>query len=577
MRDSDVHRPALRLNRESWQRFTTAVRQFAASEVRAQAIRWFALLIGLLLAINALNVLNSYVGRDIMTAIAVRDAPGFLRYAVRYIAVFALLTLAAVYYRFAEERLGLLWRDWLTRGVLHDYVAHRTYYRLRAGGTLTNPDQRIADDIRTFVTSTLSLSLLLLNGALTVLAFAGVLWSISPLLFLVAVAYAGMGSLFTVRLGRPLVRLNYNQADREADFRADLVHLREHAESVAMLHRENRIHARLLHHLDELIHNLRRIVAVNRQLGFFTTLYNYLIPVVPMLIIAPRFIRGEIEFGVITQSAVAFSHLLGAFSLIITQFQSISSYAAVLGRLSALRRAGAQAATVRSGIEIRERDDVLSYEELTLRSPRDGRLLIDRLTLRIPPHVRVLVRGGSDTARVALVRATAGIWEVGEGRIVRPHFPLFRLLPEKPYLPPGTLRELIVLTGDERIVTNQQIEDALCKLGIENILPRIGGLDIERAWHDILSLDEQQLVSCARMLLAGPRFALLDRIGSALGAEQVDLVLSRFSDRGITYVAVNNTRYRPEHFDAILELASDGSWAYPPLRGSPQTEGRAAG
>src|SRR6185503_15139294 len=171
---------------------------------------------------------------------------------------------------------------------------------------------------------------------LTVIAFAGVLWSISRPLFLVGIAYAAAGSLLTVLLGRPLVRLNYRQADREANFRGDLMHVRENAESVALLHGESQIEARLSGRIDALVANLRRIIAVNRNLGFFTTGYNYMIQIIPALIVAPLFIRGEAEFGVITQSAIAFTQLLGAFSLIVTQFQTISSYAAVLARLHAL-------------------------------------------------------------------------------------------------------------------------------------------------------------------------------------------------------------------------------------------------
>ena len=149
--------------------------------------------------------------------------------------------------------------------------------------------------------------------------------------------------------GRPLVELNYRQSDREADFRATLIHVRENAESIALLRREDRLRARLLHRIDELVDNYRRITSVNRDLGFFTTGYNYLIQIIPALIIAPRFIRGEIEFGVITQSAMAYAQLLGAFSLIINQFGSISSFAAVVARLSELVGAVDRESAVRVG------------------------------------------------------------------------------------------------------------------------------------------------------------------------------------------------------------------------------------
>ncbi len=250
--------------------------------------------------------------------------------------VFAALTAAAVLFHFAEERFGLLWREWLTGRLVHFYLENRVYLRATEDSRLTNPDQRITEDVRAFVTMTLSLFLMALNGTLTVLAFSGVLWSISRTLFLVGIAYAAAGSLLTVLLGRRLVALNYAQADREADFRTALIEVRENAESIALHRRERQLEIRLDEHLGAVVSNLRRIIAVNRNLGFFTTGYNYMIQIIPALVVAPLFIRGDVEFGVITQSAMAFSHLLGAFSLVVTQFQAISSYGAVLARLNTL-------------------------------------------------------------------------------------------------------------------------------------------------------------------------------------------------------------------------------------------------
>ena len=214
------------INRLTWTRFVRAVRNFADSESGGRAKLMFAALIVFLLAISGLNVVNSYVGRDFMTAIEQRDMPAFARLALLYIGVFAASTVVAVIYRFTEERLALLWRDWLTRRLITLYLDHPTYYRLShhgsADGEVANPDQRIAEDVRTFTTTTISFVLLLLNGTLTAIAFSGVLWSISPLLFVVAVAYATTGSILTVVLGRRLIWLNYDQADREADLDRDL-------------------------------------------------------------------------------------------------------------------------------------------------------------------------------------------------------------------------------------------------------------------------------------------------------------------------------------------------------------------
>ena len=289
-------------------RFVRAVRTFARSEVGWKAKLIFAALILLLCASNALNVINSYVGRNFMTAIADRDMPGFVRQAFFYIAVFAALTLVAVIARFGEERLGLLWRDTMTRGILRRYLADGTYQQLNASEAIANPDQRISEDVRAFTVTTLSFALMALNSAFTIVAFSGVLWTISPLLFGVAVLYAAGGSLFTFLFGRPLIRLNYDQLDKEASFRSGLIDVRNNAEAI-MTAREEHLHMdQLLGRLDDLVTNFRKITSINRNVGFFTTGYNWMIQIIPALIIAPAFIERKIEFGVITQSAVAFSN-----------------------------------------------------------------------------------------------------------------------------------------------------------------------------------------------------------------------------------------------------------------------------
>ncbi len=561
--DESRIRSDLRLTRVVIRRLARALRRFARSDVGDKAIAMAVSLVALLLVISGFNVVNSYVGRDFMTAIEHRDTPEFLRQAVRYLLVFAASTVAAVVYRFFEERLGLTWREWTTRELVQGYLREEAYYRLhveqRQG--LANPDQRIADDVRLFTTNSLSLLLMLLNGTITVVAFAGVLWTISPRLFFVGVGYAAVGSFVTIMLGRRLVWLNYAQSDREADFRTDLLHVREHAESVALMRREHRLQARMLRHLDALIANTKRIIAVNRNLGFFTTGYNYMIQMIPALVVAPLFIRGEVEFGVITQAAMAFSFLVGAFSLIVTQFQSISSYAAVAARLNALVDAleHKPAAAPRT-IEIVRAPDRITYESLTLRSPRDGRLLIRDLDLSIEPGTRLLVRAADDTAKVALLRATAGLWETGEGRIAHPGPENLLFLPERPYLPPGTLREVLVRLERDQAVSDAQIVDALREMNLEKIVVRTGGLAVERSWRDILSLDEQQLLAFTRLLIAVPRFVYLDRVGTALNPAQVEQVLHALQRRGIGYVSIGYAGDRLDAYDAALEIAVGGAW-----------------
>jgi len=546
--------------RQTAARLSGAVRNFAGSEVGNRAIALAGGLLGLLLAINGLNVFNSYVGRDFMTAIERRDGPGFVREALLYLGVFGASTVAAVLYRFIEERLGLLWREFITRRLVGAYLDERFYYRLNVAGTIANPDQRIADDVRAFTTSTLSLALVFLNGALTILAFSGVLWSISRLLFVVAVGYAIVGSVLAVALGRRLVGLNYDQADREASFRADLVHVRENAESVAMFHREGHLKNRLVRRVDGLTANLKRIIAVNRNLGFFTTGYNYLIQLLPALIVAPLFIYGSAEFGVIPQSAMAFAHVLGAFSLVVNQFPQLSSYAVVLARLSPLVEAAEAAPAEKGGVAVAEDPSRFAFERLTLRMPHDGKLLLRELSIEVPPRFRLLVVAPTELVTTALLRATVGIWENGEGRIVRPALEDVMLLPDRPYLPPGTLRELLLGTDGIRDLPADRVGDALRAVGVDAAVERVGGLDVERDWDDVLSLEEQRQIGIARILLAAPRLAVLAQLDAGLGAEHAAEVLAALAARGIGYMALGGGALARELFDAVIEIAPDGTW-----------------
>ncbi len=544
------------------QRFVRAVKYFLTSEVRWQARGLFALLFGFAFTINGLNVVNSYVGRDFFTAIAHRDQAGFIRQSLLYIGVFALSTAVAVLYRFTEERLGLFWRVWLTQRIVKQYFADRTYLHLKESATVENPDQRISEDVRTFTATTLSFTLMFMNGALTVVSFSGVLWTISPLLFGVALGYAVLGTLATIYLGRPLIGLTYRQSDREASFRSDLIHVRENAESIALLRREGRLTARLLQRIDDLAENFRRIFAVNRNLSFFTTGYNYLIQIIPALIVAPMFIRGKVEFGVITQSAMAFTILLGAFSLIINQFGSISSFAAVIARLGALVGAVEQGqASDRAKVAVVGDEGRIAYEALTLYSSEGGHEVLKNLTADIPRGTRVLIFGPNEGARMALFRATAGIWPVGVGTLVRPPLEEIFFLPQRPYLPPRTLRDLL-LTGQEQVMTDDELTDALREGGLETIVARAGGLDSEHDWPAMLSVAEQQLLALTRMILARPAFAMLDRVTAALKPSQVRETLRRLDANSITYINFAEDAEAVELYDALLEIDSYGAWSW---------------
>ena len=538
-------------------RLVRTIKEFFTSEVRWVARGLFALLIAFALAVNGLNVVNSYVGRDFMTAIEHRDQAGFLREALLFVGVLAASTAVAVLYRFTEERLGLFWRVWLTRRVTQRYLSDRTYLHLKESATILNPDQRIADDVRVFTTTALSFSLMFMNGTLAVISFSGVLWTISPLLFGVAIGYALLGTIAAIYLRKPLIGLNYKQSDQEATFRSDLIHVRENGDSIALSQHEGVLTNRLLRRIDGLADNFRRIISVNRNLGFFTTGYNFLIQIIPTLLVAPLFIRGKAEFGVITQSAVAFTQLLGAFSLIVNQFQSISSFAAVIARLSSLARAVEKPFPSCALVGV---DGHIGYEGLTLLSHEGDRELLKNLNVEIPHGTRLLVVGPNEDAKVALFRATAGIWPAGSGKVVRPGLDDLVFLPQRPYLPPGTLRELLV--GNDHGISDDQITTILRDVGLGAIPMRAGGLDTEHDWPDILSLGEQQLLALTRLTIARPAFIFLDRAATSLKPAQVRDALRRFNEKAVGYIAFAEDVESVELYDAVLEINSDGAWTW---------------
>jgi len=556
-------------SRQIFLQLVRAIMNFLKSPVGSKA-KWLAAsLLVLMLTINGMNVLNSYVGRDFISAIETKNTGGFIFYAWMYVAVFAGSTLVATCLRFSEERLGLLWREYLTRRICSTYIDRRIYLRFEHSGAITNPDQRITEDVRQLTTTTLSFVLMILNGTLTAISFSGVLWTISPTLFGIAVVYAAAGSVLTVRLGRPLIRLNYRQSDFEANFRAELIRVRDNADGIALTSNEGRMRDRLMTRIDDWVANFKRIINVNLKLNFFTGGYNYMIQLIPTLIVAPLFMRHGVEFGVIGQAGMAFATLLGAFSLVITQFQAISSYASVITRLGEFVRAY-EKATVRdqaSRIGYSTDTDHFACSALTLQSADNGgKVLVRNLNAAFVAGKRVLVHGSNQAACVALFRAAAGLHNAGTGQITCPPPEKLVFLPEQPYLVPSKLRELLVSSAGKRPVTDDEITGVIREAGLESTVKEQGGLDTERNWMEALSFEEQQRLSIAQAFLAKPDFVFLAHIDSALGDAEQERFLRVFADRGITYVSFGDRGPDPALYDAFLELNNDGSWTWTDIR-----------
>jgi putative ATP-binding cassette transporter len=563
-----------------WKQFTNIAWPFFASESRTKAIGGIIILAVLLLAVNGMNLINSYVMRGFMTALEQRQPSRFYLFGLALAAVFGLATIGEAFQFFTEQRTGLLWRGWLTRHLLDRYLAHRAYHRLSVNQSIDNPDQRISEDIKTFTTSSLSFFVLLLNSALTQALFLGVLWSITPWLVLTAVLYSAAGSLGTIVLGRRLVPLNNYQLQKEADFRFALGRVREHGELGGTK-------SRLLDRFEAVVENFQAIVRVTRNVGFFTREYNYLIQILPAVVVAPLYMYHGADFGVVAQAAMAFGQVVGAFSLIVTKYQEMSTFAAVVNRLGSMWEATASAPAPAADAEtpvpsekespqagregsqreqhpprIERQEDArrVAYEKLTLWTPQDKRLLIRELSLEVPEGKRLLVSGPDGSGKTALGLATAGLWGAGEGTVICPKIGDIMFLPQRLYTATGCLRDLLLYGVSQDEVDDEQLRAALRDVGLGVLAEQTGGLDSQWDWSNDLSTGDRRALALARLLLAKPRFALLDGVPWQFAPARLEHLYEALARSPITYISLGGPADLKSYHDLWLELHGDGKW-----------------
>lgn len=560
-----------------WSRLVTMAWPFFTSQIRSRAIGMLIVLIVLLLAVNGLNIGISYAMRDFMTALEQRQATRFYLFAGVLAGIFAAITVGESLSFFTEQCLGLLWREWLTRRLLDRYLADRVFHRLTGNQAIDNPDERITDDAKTFTTSSLSFIVLLLNSVLTIVAFFGVLWSISPWLVLTAVLYSAVGSLGTILVGRRLVPLNNKQLQKEGDFRFALGRVREHAGSVAQLSGQSGEKGRLLGRLGALVANFRDIIRVTRNVGFFTRGYNYLIQIIPAAVVAPLYFRGQVEFGTIPQAAMAFGQIVGAFSLIVTKFPEISQYAAVTDRLGALWEAGGPLTgrpapgaaptgerkaeePAPAQIERGEDDHCITFENLTLWTPKEKRPLVRDLSLEVPEGRRMIVTGPNRSGKTTLALATAGLWGAGRGKIRCPGPERIMFLPQRLYASTGSLRDLLAYGLDGADLSEARMRAVLDQVGLHGLEREVGGLDAEWDWSNDLSAVDQHALAVARILLAEPPFAVLDGVPWGLQAERLERLYDALARTATTYISLGGGVELFPYHELWLQLCGDGCW-----------------
>lgn len=324
----------------------------------------------------------------------------------------------------------------MTNYYMERYLKNQTFYQIQSQSIIDNPDQRIVDDLSSFTGTSLSFSLTLFNALIDLISFSNILFGIYPPLFVVLIVYSLGGTAISIFLGKGLVNLNFMQEKMEADFRYGLVRVRENAESIAFYGGEENEIKLLLQRFRSAFENLTQLLISSRNLEFFTSGYRYLIQILPAAVVAPMFFSGKIEFGVINQSVSAFNHILGDFSLIVYQFQAISAFSAVIDRLGEfddVLDSTSSNGTLKAMDEIQltycnvkdltesmkasDTQNLLEIESLTVQTPTNKALLIRDLSLEVHENEHLLVTGPSGSGKTSLLRAIAGLWRTGSGKI----------------------------------------------------------------------------------------------------------------------------------------------------------------
>jgi vitamin B12/bleomycin/antimicrobial peptide transport system ATP-binding/permease protein len=513
--------------------------------------KWFAW--GMLIAIIVLNltmvgmsVILNFWHREFYNAIQTKNwqaflellfmyrrtpsglMPGFVELATIWIAI-------AVYAVYLNQWLQIRWRNWMTREFLAEWLSDRAYYHISlatdtaAVGT-DNPDQRIAEDLRDFTRSTLSLGLSLLSNVVSLFSFLTILWSLSGSITVlgisipgymvwVALIYSVLGTWLTHLVGRPLAAMNFRQQRVEADFRYALVRVRENVEGIALYHGEKEEQELLYQRFSSVIGNWWAIMRRLRWLNALTSGYSQLASIFPIVVAAPRYFFGTMELGDLMQTVGAFGQVQGAMSWIIDQYSannpnevSLVRWRSIVERLSTFDRAVVVARATAEKISVNDSPDgSVQLRDFTISLPDGAKLLSDADVVLEPGH-SVVISGRSGSGKSTLFRAIAGIWPFGEGRVQRPTERCM-FLPQRAYLPLGTLRHVVAYPYPPEAYTNEEVADAMAAVGLDSLVPR---LDQDELWAQQLSGGEQQRVALARALLAKPDWLFLDEATASL-------------------------------------------------------------
>ena len=518
-----------------------------------------AAVVGLELAVVGLTVwLNSW-NNVFYNALQDHNWPVFVRQLGYFCVLATIWVLVNVYQLYLNQWLQIRWRRWLTRVYLSHWLTEANHYRMQLlGDAADNPDQRIAEDVSQFITLTLGIGLQLLNASVTVISFTAILWALSaeaPLhvfgmtlsvpgyLLWAALIYAVAGTVFTHLIGRPLIALNFQQQRYEADFRFNLVRVRENAEQIALLEGEPAERDRLLMRFGNVVTNWLAIMSRQKKLTFFTASYNQAAVVFPFIMGSPAYFANLMQLGGLMQIANAFGRMQEALSVFISVYRNIAEWSAVIERLNGFDQsvlAARAVAVTPPVIDVAAGDAAaLSVKDLAVRLP-NGAPLVNAADLTVGLGERVLVSGPSGSGKSTLFRALAGIWPFGAGTITVPKNARVMMLPQRPYFPIAPLAAAVAYPAEPGTFDAAKVAALVTAVGLPALASRI---EEEAHWNRMLSLGEQQRLGIARALLHAPDYLFLDEATASLD-EPSEAALYRLLDQQLPKATIVSIGHR---------------------------------
>jgi len=538
----------------------------------------------LLAAIIALQLAS--VGDDVLVnqwrlrfynALQEKDWNGFIREMIVFCVLAAVGILITVYQTYLTQWLQIRWRNWMTTRFLGKWLHDANYYRMELQGEAAdNPDQRLSDDIKQFVIQTLSISIGLLGAIVSLASFVVILWGLSeaaPLslfghdipipgyLVWAALIYAIFGTVLTQWIGRPLVNLNFEQQRYEADFRFNLVRVRENTEQIALLKGESAERTQLLQRFSSVIRNWYGIMSRTKRLNAFTGSYAQAAVVFPFFLTAPAFFANKILLGVLIQTAEAFGKVQDSLSFFVSAYTTLAEWRSTVARLEGFEMSVDSAAklpTTKPTIElVPSSSDTIQIEHLLIRLP-DGKDQVAADSFSIRPDETTLVMGPSGAGKSTLFRAIAGIWPFGSGSIKVPaNAGMMMMLPQRPYFPIGPLKTAIAYPASANSFTSAQISEVLAAVGLPQLTGRI---EEEAHWNRMLSVGEQQRLGLARALLQRPQYLFLDEATASLDEPSEARLYRLLQERlpATTIISIGHRSTLREFHRRVVELAREG-------------------